>query len=345
MKSILVIFSILAFVALGATEAQAAVNGIDTFGSKRISAEVAVREYGLKINEWVLARNEQRPGYSRLKKEIESAIQAQYGFGFVSLSLITYFSPLSGQYVTVDVVELEDVSKRMAFLPEPSGQFEDPDGLIAHWKEYNLTGEELRASGQLEYTDSCPAFHCTFGFEHPRLAPYLEKLNQLVPRNEAELVRILKEDVRPEFRGTAAYLLAHSKDGSSIVRYALGSVSDSSFIVRNSAVRVLSEIARRHPKIEIPVEPILQVLNFPETTDRNKAGYTLVSLSLKEKNKKPILCSGGKILLEMLKLVQPNNHDPAYVVLKNISGQDFGERNYPAWENWLNQVDCREDRP
>ena len=37
----------------------------------------------------------------------------------------------------------------------------------------------------------------------------------------------------------------------------------------------------------------------------------------------------------MLRLGQPNNHDYAYRILKAISGQQFGERDYQAWETWL----------
>jgi len=40
----------------------------------------------------------------------------------------------------------------------------------------------------------------------------------------------------------------------------------------------------------------------------------------------------------MLRLEQPNNHDYAYKILKAISGQELGERDYAAWESWLNAV-------
>ncbi len=318
-------------------KAHAVVKGLDTFGSRRISANEVSQQYGSKINDWVLASKNQKSEYQALKNEIETAIKNHYGFAFVDLSLITYFAPYSGDYLTVDVVEPEDVAKRMAFLPEPKGKFEDPDGLIAFWDQYLNLAFELQRSGQFEYPKSCPAWHCTHGFENPKLAPFLDKFNQLIPPNEKKLARILKEDSRPQFRGNAAFLLAHIKNGKSVIKYVLGSVTDSSELVRNNTVRVLSEIALKHPEMEIPVEPILQVLNFPAATDRNKAGYTLASLSLKEKNKKIILHKAGIILLAMLRLEQPNNHDPAYSILKNISGENFGDRDYGAWEKWVGQ--------
>lgn len=321
-----------------ATEAQPSIYGLDTFGSKRISSVEVSAQYGPKINDFVVAAKNQSPEYYEIKKQIEMAIKDQFGFAYVNLSLITYFKPNPGDYITVDVVEPEDVSKRMSFLPEPKGQFEDPDGLIALWEEYFLAGVELQRSGQLEYPKSCPVWHCTYGFENPKLAPFLEKFNRLVPPNEKKLVRLLKEDSHPQFRGNAAFLLAHIKNGRSVIQYVLGSVTDPSELVRNNAVRVLSEMALKHPENDIPVEPILQVLNFPMTTDRNKAGFTLASLALKEKNKKRILQGGGKIILEMLRLKQPNNHDPAYTILKNLSGENFSERDYESWEKWIEKT-------
>ena len=117
-------------------KAHAVVKGLDTFGSKRISANEVSQQYGSKINDWVLAGKNQKPEYQTLKNEIEAAIKTQYGFAFVDLSLITYFAPYSGDYLTVDVVEPKDVVQRMAFLSEPKGKFEDPDGLIALWDQY-----------------------------------------------------------------------------------------------------------------------------------------------------------------------------------------------------------------
>lgn len=318
-----------------APKAYTTMNGFDTFGSKRISATEISKQYGAQIDEWVAAGKNQRLEYGELKKVIESAIKNQFGFAYVNLSLITYFAPHPGDYVTVDVVEPQDAAKRMSFLPEPKGQFDDPDGLIALWEQYLQLAFEIQRAGQFEYPKTCPAWHCTHGFENPKLAPFLEKFSKFVPSNEKKLARILREDARPQFRGNAAFLLAHIKSGQAVVKYVLGSIRDSSELVRNNAVRVLSDIAMKHPEIEIPVEPILQALNFPATTDRNKAGYTLVSPSQKEKNKKAIIQSVGQILLDMLKLQQPNNHDPAYAILKNISGQNFGERDYEAWEKWL----------
>jgi hypothetical protein len=40
----------------------------------------------------------------------------------------------------------------------------------------------------------------------------------------------------------------------------------------------------------------------------------------------------------MLGLFQPNNHDYAYKILKAISGEQYGERDYAAWRAWMGRV-------
>lgn len=320
---------------VAAAKAQPTLQGLDTFGSQRLSAAKISQKYGPQIEEWALLIKDLRPESLTLKKEIETDIKNQFGFAYVDLSLITYFAPHPGRYVTVDVVEPEDAAKRMAFLPEPKNHFEDPEGLIALWDEYQEIAFALQKAGAFEYPKTCPAWHCTHGFENPKLAPFLEKFNRRVPLHEEKLVRILKDEERPQFRANAAFLLAHLKSGPSVVQYALASLRDSSGTVRNNTARVLSEIASKHPEIEIPVGPLLQMLEFPAATDRNKAGYALAALSKIEKNKNPILKSAGPTLLAMLKLQQPNNHDPAYQILKNLSGENFDDRDYNAWEKWV----------
>jgi hypothetical protein len=41
------------------------------------------------------------------------------------------------------------------------------------------------------------------------------------------------------------------------------------------------------------------------------------------------------MLVDMLALRQPNNHDFAYLILKTISGRDFGEHAVDDWRAWV----------
>jgi hypothetical protein len=62
---------------------------------------------------------------------------------------------------------------------------------------------------------------------------------------------------------------------------------------------------------------------------------TIDGLATRPENKNIHIREAGPKLIEILKLLQPNNHDFAYAILKKISGKDFGERNYEAWGRWL----------
>ena len=65
-------------------------------------------------------------------------------------------------------------------------------------------------------------------------------------------------------------------------------------------------------------------------TDRNKALGILSEAVKSNAMKKIVMQQGGEKLINLLKLKQPNNHDLAYLTLKRISDQDFGEYNVSA---------------
>lgn len=50
-----------------------------------------------------------------------------------------------------------------------------------------------------------------------------------------------------------------------------------------------------------------------------------------------MIARAGPTLLKLLALEQPNNHDFAYQILKQVSGQDFGEHEVARWRAWLLQ--------
>ena len=158
-----------------------------------------------------------------------------------------------------------------------------------------------------------------------------------VPPNKAKLIRILREDGNTDNRANAAFLLAHIRDGQELIRTLSPSIFDSEEPVRNNVMRVLMDISFFHKEVRIPVEPVLAALSFPATTDRNKAAAILCGMSDRTEYQKAIIKQGGPVLLRMLKLSQPNNHDWTYLILQNVSGKEFGDRDYEAWEKWLRE--------
>jgi hypothetical protein len=79
---------------------------------------------------------------------------------------------------------------------------------------------------------------------------------------------------------------------------------------------------------------LLAALDFPEVSDRNKAGWTLVELAKSPRYRDRIRSEAVPTALKLLRLEQPTNHGPAYELLKLVSGESFGDRDYAAWQRW-----------
>jgi hypothetical protein len=312
---------------------------IDAYGTTRIDVAAVKTRWGDKIQHSLVS--EDGDEVAKLEAEIVDAIRAEHKeIGWVKLSPITYFQP-DGRptYLTIDVVEQADMASRLTFRPAPQGSIGDPAGLIAAWKDYEAT-----FFGLLEHDEitpkrvDCPAFHCFGGYNHEKLKPFGEKFVRDVPPNEATLIRVLKEDKDEANRGAAAYLLAHIKDGKKLVALMIPMLDDPGSLTRNDATRVLTDVARFHPEVDIPLPPVLRAMNGPTTTDRNKAVAVVAGLVARPdgaKHYRKVIKQGGPTLLKLLALEQPNNHDFAYSILKQVSGKDLGERDVAAWQRWL----------
>lgn len=199
---------------------------------------------------------------------------------------------------------------------------------------------------------TCPFWHCLVPFGHPELQAYREAFAKRVPPVEQALVQVLQGDQRLEHRAAAAYLLAHLASGPRVIEHLLPAIRDSHVLVRNNAMRVIGMSIDAHPELAIPIEPFLDALRFPLSLDRNKAAFVLHGL-LKRPDATPAMRElvrrrAGRLLVDMLAMRQPNNHDFAYLILKLLAGRDFGEHGEPpiaAWRSWAcEQGACEEKR-
>jgi hypothetical protein len=313
------------------------VKGLDVFGTTRISIEQIKQRFGNDIERLVqaIAAHDDRT-FIDLYSKVTIGIQAMGDFAYAEISPIDYFDRGEYCYVTVDIVEQRDRDRRLTFLPAQRKQFPDPDGLLAAWRQYEETALALIGGGEVNPdTGRCPALYCVWGFDHPGLKKYEEIFQTAVPKNKESLKAILREDEKETIRARAVLLLAHISDPQELVQALLPSMKDSSSFVRNSVLQVLSQIAKERRDVAIPVDPFLDGLDLPSTIERSKALATLDQLATQEENKASMIRKGGSRLIQILKLLQPNNHDYAYSILRKISGKDFGERNYKAWEQWL----------
>ena len=133
-------------------------------------------------------------------------------------------------------------------------------------------------------------------------------------------------------------LLAYMHDGAKLAKLLVPAFRDPSSLVRNDAMRVIADMARHHPEVEVPLDPVLDALDYPATTDRNKAAAILTGLLEREHStvdRRRVIERAGATLLAMLRLRQPNNHDFAFRILEAVSGEHYDERDYAAWDAWL----------
>ncbi len=101
--------------------------------------------------------------------------------------------------------------------------------------------------------------------------------------HRALLSRVLRESSDAAHRATAAEVLAYAPDKRTVVGDLVRAIRDPEESVRNNAMRALWIIAgfaaRSLQRIRVPYEPLVDLLNSPVWTDRNKASVALESLS------------------------------------------------------------------
>ena len=318
---------------------------VDIYGTSKISKNKIKSEFDKELK--TITKVTKDPALRSSKKGLDSIANAfitiigklilTEDFAYVHVSPINYYENSTTVYITIDVVEKNDINRLMHFLPQQKMKTVDPNNLIVSWLKYEKAGADLVDKyNTFPKFKACPAHHCTFGFDHPSLLKYKNVFDS-AENYKTGLVRVLREDNDSRKRSIAAYVLAHIKNDKELVELLLPSINDSSGNVRNSVLRVLGMTLEKNNNLQIPLNIIVDALDFPETTDRNKTLYVLLSLSNNPKNSQYIIENAGARLIAILKLDQPNNHDPAYEILKKISGKTYGERDYKSWENWLRQ--------
>ena len=250
-----------------------------------------------------------------------------------------YYPDIRTDYTTIEVVK-KDQAQRMHYV-EPIGpeiKYPVKDDLITQMSQFIKLESQLMLTNQLDLDPKhrlCPVYHCVTGFANPQLKPYLAIFNDGVVKQKKLILDTLNHDPNPVRRGAAAFLLGHLSNPHEIIERLLPLVNDSNEGVRNNVLRVIGATIQTAKITDMDAGPFLQLLNSPSETDRNKSLWVLLTLSQSNKAKPVIAQQGGEKLLELLRLIQPNNHDMAHIILKRVSGKEFGASDLRAWENWL----------
>jgi hypothetical protein len=344
-------FAATALASLGASAQDAAltVRSIDIYGSSVFDSAAARADFGPDLLRYVeLGRQagfggpvpQSAPELEALMlaidAKIRSAIESRTPLAHFEIGVTLDFGPPQQIDITIDVVEKVDEARRMPFRTAPTLELADPGGVLALWAEYQQEMYELALAGAPMRVDdsNCPVLHCVAPFDLPDLAPYLPRLNDGARRYEDELYAVAGNSADASERATALFMLAHTNDAQRLAPVLGRAIFDPSSGVRNNAMRVLMFLAQRGADVDFPVHDLIAALDFPSSADRNKAAYTVAALANQAEYRDTIRAEALPAALRLLKLEKPNNHDPAHEILKAVSGEAFGDRDYAAWERW-----------
>lgn len=304
---------------------------ITLFGTNLLNKQSIQTKYEKDLVQLKINYDKDVDLYKTEKITLESKLKNEAPFTYVNVHL---FKSYAGKYdFIIDFVEENDTEKRLNFKALLKKELEDPEGLLKTWSEYRELSSDLFNKGEInDY--SCPVIHCLWAFNHERLQPFLNRLNARVPSNKGALIEILNHSKDSKHRASAAFLLAHAKlSNEELLDTLLPSIKDPSSNVRNASLRVIYYISRAHPALITNLSPVLDVIDFPSFTDRNKALVILRSVTLDELSKveRNRLIP---ILLEIMEKKDAHNYRNAHLVLKKLSGQTFNMDDIQSWRSW-----------
>ncbi|CAM4186274.1 HEAT repeat domain-containing protein [Corallococcus exiguus] len=307
--------------------------GVDAFGSRKVDREAVQRVMGLELGKPIVHS-------AAVFKQKEAALREQYGLAYAHVGMSIYFADerKGTAYVVMDMVDAEDAA-RLRFLPEPKGHPADPEGLVARWDAYKERLNMLQMLGKLAEDSSCKVAHCIGGFGHPDLAAYEPEFLAKVPQQLDGLSAVLREESDPGKRGAAASLMAYAPTAEETVKRLEPFIRDPDYGVRNNVLRVLTATQEAATKPLLDVATVADAVALPNSSDRNKATYLLTYLladlspeALKAQ-RAGLIRQLGERLVEMSALQIPINSEPAILVLKQLSGEQY--ETAEEWRAWL----------
>ena len=331
-------------------------NAIDVYGVNPIDAENILKKYGAEVNKIELVLQKEvltmKPN-ENFSKETEKLIARRLAImnemkrekGYLLVDFQTVYYPFEkAYYSTIEVVDKKN-PERMRFVSvmpmthvQEKVMFHKPD-LISEMEKYMYLSMHMLMNNELGSTALlCPVYHCTVGFEHSKLKPYLTVFNKGVIQQKKLIVDTLNHDKDPNRRTAAAFLIGHFQDPHEIISLLSPHVDDKDDGVRNGVMRVIGATMSKAKITNIDIIPFIGALDSPYITDRNKALLVLTKMAVSASAKQLILEKAGEKLLSILRLQQPNNHDSAYLLLKTISAKDFGPTNVSAWSKWVSSA-------
>jgi hypothetical protein len=315
--------------------------GFDVYRSQTLTPEKVRASVGRDFDQFLRAKADPRKSSAanaeRLEAALEAGVKKLAPLAFVRLSYSQYVSSAErSAYVVFDVVDSTDAARRLAFKAAPKGSFADPAGLLAAWRAYGELGRGLLRDGKLS-TDhqDCPAHYCLWGSATPELADYERRFVSGAAANSAALLQLVSGDADPAKRAAALLVLSYTTDSKSYLAVVTAALEDPAEEVRSAALLILSDVALYRKSLVLDITKIVPTLDDPETSVRAKALAVLVGLAENSAYRTYIIVKGGPLLVGLLKLHEPSNHDLAFTILSLLSKETYGRRDYKSWDAWV----------
>ncbi|CAM4499598.1 MAG: hypothetical protein LEGION0403_FIIPPAGN_02544 [Legionella sp.] len=278
----------------------------------------------------------------KLEEKIIGEVKQIGKFVEVKISVIHYPEDKK-TFATLDIVKANEAYR----IPKKKRTIEQTKtvsnlsikNLFRIWRDYDQQKIQLLKKNKLDFSKtSCPVLHCTWGFDKEDIKSVLPHLQKGVAQNKQALINIIKNGADDNDRGDAIFILAHDDNYQEIANLLINFTDDTSDLIRNNVMRVLGAIVDKHKIEDLELRRITQALNYPYVTDRNKASYVLFGIiKSNPKTHSQVIKASGNILIELLKLKQPNNHDYAYNMLKALSHKNYDEHDFERWSKWINE--------
>jgi hypothetical protein len=278
----------------------------------------------------------------KIKADLRRDLNQEKGYLYIDFGTVMY-PKKEALYTTIEIVK-KNQPERLRFVSRENQNKVYPvkHDLIDKMSHYSELEMNLIMNHKVDLSDSsCPVYHCVTGFHHPQLKPYLAVFNEGVTHQKKLIIDTLNHDENPERRVSAAFLVGHFNNPNEIIAILSPHVLDPDEATRNAVMRVMDGTLNKAGIKTFDLTPFLALFDSPSDTDRNKSLLAVLSSDFTPAKKQQIIQTSGETLINLLALKQPNNHLPAYEILKKISGKDFGEFNLSAWRAWLSHAQSR----
>jgi hypothetical protein len=322
---------------ISAAVPKASFEGVELVGSSRFDEAGLRAAYGERLDSYFAQASRKAKGAPKKAAEIQASIESSLlkdgGFGYARMQVDR--SQGGSPFVVFDVLEK---GVRLPYRPEPRGAVPDPGGLLGVWRRYDDLGRRLSQEGTLPSERvSCPAFFCSWGASTPELRALQDQLIEGAPAQEEGLKRVLIEDRDPAERVDAVFCLAHLKQGAKAVSAIEAALTDPDERVREAALGVFTDMAVYRREEALPVDKMAALMDFPSVDDRTRGLAAMISLADHPVYRRFVLEKASEKALRILKLRNPSNRDSALMVLRLLSGKNFGT-DAVAWRLWLQEA-------